>query len=40
LLIILSDGLPKKINFWVIFLLVFSIVSNYFGVYWGRKLGW
>ncbi len=40
LLIILSDGLPKKINFWVIFLLVFSVVSNYFGVYWGRKLGW
>lgn len=40
LLIILANGLPKKINFWVVFLLLFSIISNYFGVYWGKKLGW
>lgn len=40
LMIVLADGLPKKINFWLIFLLTFSIVSNCFGVYWGKKLGW
>jgi hypothetical protein len=40
LMIILADGLPKKINRWVILFLTFSLVSNYFGVYWGKKLGW
>lgn len=40
LMIILASGLPKKINPWLLFLLIFSILSNYFGVYWGKKLGW
>lgn len=40
LMIILVSGLPKKINFFLIFLLCFSILANYFGVWWGVKLGW
>ena len=40
LMMILADGLPKKISFPLIILLGLSIASNYFGVYWGRKLGW
>lgn len=40
LMIILADGLSEKATFWTKFLLLFSILSNYFGIYWGKKLGW